>query len=228
MAGQIETFKYCLSNNIIVLPIDNMARKVEYMFEGIDNTGFVILKSFFPEDTEKTIKEIKQITGLSYEPVYRVLSDLVKKKIVSEKRMGKTLVYSVNPGTYASQLAYRFYSAERERDFSVRHKIISSAMKSLPYEEIALCMIFGSYAKRKETEKSDIDLLCIYIDDKEKAESWIASIQRKYNLNIHPVIMPRTEIGDIKKDNPAFWKDIVDHGVVFKGHELLYYYAYKT
>ena len=55
-----------------------------------------VLSSFFPEGEEITLKIIQERTKLSYEPVNRILKQLVEKNLVLEKKFGKTLVYSLD------------------------------------------------------------------------------------------------------------------------------------
>lgn len=226
MGQQVEIFKYWKISNITEVSVNKMTGR--FFDQELDAEEYDILKGFYPKARELTIKEIRKNTKYSsYERVNHYLKQLAKKEIVSEKKIGKTLVYSVNPATFSARMGFYLYVKENLRKFASKQKIISLALNEIP-REIDVCVIFGSYAKGKETKKSDIDILCVYIDDKEKSESWIASIQRKYNLTIHSVVMPRTEFGKIKNENPAFWEDLLNYGITFKGHELLYYYAYQT
>lgn len=221
-----EIFKYWLANNILVLPIDKMAGKnKEDLSYGLDETGFAVLKGFFPEGTEKTIKELKERAELSYEPVYRTLSNLTKRKIVSEKQIGKTLVYSLNYNSFFAKTAFYMYATERAHKFSKKHPQIYTAITELPDDKIDILAIFGSYAKGTETDKSDVDIICI-TPEAEKIESRIKSLRHGYNLDFKPVVTSRKEFAKIGDENEKFWSDLVQYGIIFKGYDLFYSYVY--
>lgn len=188
----------------------------------------VLLRSFFPKAKELTIKEImKQSSYSSYERNNSYLRSLAKKKIIQEKKIGKTLVYSLIPQNWFSKKAFHEYALNKARLFSEKHKTVASAFKELPVEEGDFYVIFGSYAKGTERKESDIDLLCV-TSYKEKMETSLASLKRRYNIKIHPIIISKTEFVKIKRENPEFWQDLIYYGIIFKGYELFYYYAYET
>ena len=47
-----------------------------------------VLSSFFPEGKDITLKIIQERTKLSYEPVHRIIKQLVDKKLLIEKKFG--------------------------------------------------------------------------------------------------------------------------------------------
>lgn len=199
-----------------------------YFDSEVSEGEYAVLRGLYPKAKNLTIKEIMKNTQYSsYERNNSHLKSLAKKKIIKEDRIGKTLVYSLIPDNWHSKKAFHSYALERARIFSEKHKTITSALKELPEVEIDFLAIFGSYAKGKEKKDSDIDLLCS-TSEKEETERAISTIKRKFNLDIQAVIMPRTELGKIEKENPEFWADLVNYGIIFKGYDLFYYYAYAT
>lgn len=219
-------FKYWLANNIIVSTIDAMAKKIkEDLSKGLTETEFAVLKSFFPDVAEKTIKEIQGRANLSYEPVYRTLSQLVERKITSCKKIGKTQVYHLDYTSFFAKMAFYLFATEKAQRFSQKHPRIQNALAELPDEQIDFLAIFGSYAKGTETSKSDIDIICITQQVK-KIESAIKSLRHGYNLDIKPVVTTREEFAKIGTENEQFWSDLMHYGIIFKGYDLFYSYAY--
>lgn len=187
----------------------------------------IVLRSMFPKGKELTIKELMQKTPYSsYERNNTYARALARKGILEEKKVGKTLVYSLMPGTWASKRAYSAYAFERAENFSVRHKIIAQALQEITLESDML-IVFGSYARGTERKESDIDLMLV-ASDKEKLEITVAGIKRKYGLPIHSIILPKMEFAKIKHENKELWNSFVTHGIVFIGHELFYHYAYEN
>lgn len=197
-----------------------------YFDDKLDEEEYKVLKGFFPEAKDITIKQIQKRVGYSYERANYYLKSLTKKKAITEKRVGKTLVYALNVNNWHCKMAFYLYSNERARKFASKHIVIHNALKKLPEDVIDMLLIFGSYAKGTATKNSDIDILAVG-HKKEEIENPIASLKRSHNLNFSPVILSKKEFSKIREENKEFWDDIVQFGIVFKGQDLLYYYIYS-
>lgn len=194
-------------------------------YDDITEAEFSFLRGFYPEGRDLTIKTLQNRTGYSYERAHSYLNSLFDKSAVMKKIVGRTLVYSLNFNKMSSKIAYWIYSTKKANEFSNKKADVFIGLSELPEEELDLYVIFGSYAKSTERKESDIDLLCV-TSNKEKIETAIASIKRRYGLDIQAVIMPKTEFAKIKRENSEFWNDLVKYGIIFKGYELFYYHAY--
>ena len=191
----------------------------------LKETELRILSSFFPEGKDITIKIIMQRSGLSYEPVYRVVNSLAEKKIISSKKFGKTLVYSLIFEKEEIKIAFFFYAKEKLKEFSKSHRVIFNALSKVNEENIDFLAVFGSYAKGTPTKDSDVDVLCVSSNKKED-EREIKSLKYETNLEFAPIVIPKKEFKKIKKENETFWNDLVEFGIIFKGYELFYSEAY--
>jgi len=191
----------------------------------LKETELRILSSFFPEGKEITLKKIMERSGLSYEPVHRVVNNLTQKKLISLKKFGKTLVYSLNFEKEDVKIAFFFYAKEKLKEFSKNHGLIFSGLSKVNGENMDFLAVFGSYAKGTQTKDSDIDVLCASSNKKED-EREIKSLKYETNLNFAPVVIPKLEFKKIKKENEIFWNDLVKFGIIFKGYELFYSEAY--
>ncbi|MCX6748582.1 MAG: nucleotidyltransferase domain-containing protein [Candidatus Pacearchaeota archaeon] len=188
-------------------------------------TEIKIIQSFFPSGKDLTLKELLKKSGFSYEPVYRTLQELTKKNIIFSKKFGKTLVYNLNFKKDISKMAFNIYSIERARKFFDKHYGIYSALSEIPEDKAEMIIIFGSYAKGNPREDSDIDILCIS-PEFEELKSIIYTLKKSHNKDFTPVIILKKEFAKIKKENKELWHDLVNYGVIFKGYEPFYYYAY--
>lgn len=183
------------------------------------------LSSFFPEGKEITLKIVQERTKLSYEPVHRIIKQLVSKKLLIEKKFGKTLVYSLDFTKEKIRIAFILYVNEKKERFEEKHGNIYRALSKLNEENIDFLAIFGSYAKGNSIKNSDVDVFCVS-SNKTKIENEIKSLRYETNLEFAPVVISKTEFAKIKEENKQFWDDLVDYGIIFKGYELFYYYAY--
>jgi len=184
-----------------------------------------VLSSFFPEGEEITLKIIQERSKLSYEPVHRIIKQLVKKKLLFEKKFGKTLVYSLDLTKEKIKIAFILYANERKEKFEKDYGNVYKVLSKVDGGNIDFLAVFGSYAKGKPTKHSDVDILCVS-SNKSKVESKIRGLRYETNLEFAPIVMPKSEFVKIKKENEQFWKDLVEYGIIFKGYELFYYYAY--
>lgn len=192
----------------------------------LSETELEMLQSFFPEGKEITLKEIAKRSGYSYEPIYRTLQGLVKKQIISLKKFGKTLVYELNFKKTEPKIAFYHYSIKRANEFSKKHHPISTAMSELPEDKADILAVFGSYAKGIEHEKSDVDIICVTSEN--GMDKKIRSLTHTYGKDFSPVVLLKGEFAKIKVENKEFWHDLVNYGIIFKGYDLFYYYAYLT
>lgn len=188
-------------------------------------TELKILGSFFPEGKDMTLKKIMEKSSLSYEPVYRVVNALAEKKIISVKKFGKTLVYSLIFEKEEAKIAFFFNAKDRLKEFSKSYGAVFNALSKFSGKNSDFLAVFGSYAKGNPTKDSDVDVLCVS-SKKEEDEREIKGLKYETNLDFAPVVMSKTEFGKIKKENEVFWKDLIKFGIIFKGYELFYSEAY--
>lgn len=187
-----------------------------------------VIMAFFPEGKERTIKEIIEKTEYSYERVNFSLKSLTENKIVSERKVGKTLVYSLNLDNLYAGIGFSHYILERVIEFIRKHKTIYNAIKEIEADPYILgVVLFGSYSKGKETKQSDVDILCLSTK-KEETERLVKSLKYKYGVEFAPVILPPHNFSDIKKENPELWNDLKLYGISFKGTDTFYYWMYKN
>ena len=187
-----------------------------------------VIACFFPEAGEMTLKDIQERVEYSYERINSALKSLADKKIVSEKRVGKTLVYSLDLQSLYSLTGFNAYMLQRKIEFIKMHKPVYKGIKKVfesPY--VWGVILFGSYSKGTETKQSDVDLICI-ANNKEKVESLVKSLKYETNIKFNPVVMPLHEFPNIKKDNFELWNDLKKYGLVFKGDDNFYFWLYQN
>jgi len=184
-----------------------------------------VLGSFFPEGEEITLKIIQERTNLSYEPVNRLLKQLVRKNLVIEKKFGKTLVYFLDFTKEKIKIAFILHANERKEKLADDYGRVFRALLKVDEEDFDFLAVFGSYAKGNPTKHSDVDVLCVS-SHKNRVEDKLKELRYETNIEFTPVVMSKLEFAKIKKENEQFWKDLVEYGIIFKGYEIFYYYAY--
>jgi predicted nucleotidyltransferase len=191
----------------------------------LDDVELRVLAGFFPDAGEKTLKELQGRSGYSYERVYSALKSLEQKGLVSGRKVGKTLVYAILTSSDAALLAFTYSTVSKKEQFTKKFPNVWKVLDEfLAKASLQMAVLFGSYAKGEVKEGSDIDLLCVNGDDAEKVA---LSLRHKYNLRITPVLVKKGDFKNIKGENPEFWRDLVEFGIVLKGQEIFYELVYR-
>jgi predicted nucleotidyltransferase len=173
-------------------------------------------------------KELETKSGFTHEPTFRILKGLVRKKYLKEKKVGKTNVYEFVKDKdliYQVFINYRFKKRDefKQKNFLI-YRQINEFVQELKPEDLSVFIIFGSFAKGTETKNSDLDILCV--TNKKNIRDIAQTFKTKYNINIQPVVVKISEFKNIKKDNPQFWSDLMEYGIVLEGLELFFKEAY--
>lgn len=191
----------------------------------LTETEMKILASFFPEGRERTTKEIEERSGYSHERVYSTLNNLHQKSILKKRKIGKTLLFSITKFNDPVFFAFLYGVFKRKENFIKKYPLIWNALVELINKtRIESVILFGSYSKGGARKDSDVDILCI--GGNSKIEKVALSLRHKFNLRITPVIVKKRDFKNIKIENPEFWDDLVNFGLVLTGHELFFELVY--
>jgi len=142
-------------------------------------TEIKILKFLLQEDPSVTILDLSKKIGLDYKIIHTATKELIRKGLIDGRTVGKSIQL-----TLKRILSKEILEAETERKEELLKnknlRVVYQMLLEQPFQFIAI--IFGSYAKKTATKKSDIDLMIITSEENQKKiESKIATIP----LNIH-------------------------------------------
>ncbi|MDD5446842.1 MAG: nucleotidyltransferase domain-containing protein [Methanocellales archaeon] len=185
-----------------------------------------IISAFFPEGIERATKEIEDRSGYSHERAYSTLKTLEEKGVLSKKKVGKALVYSIKKFDDMVYLSFAYHSLNRKDRFIKKYSSVWGAIEEfINKTKLEMVVLFGSYSKDEAKEKSDVDLLCV--NGNSETEKIALSLRHKYNLRMSTVIVRKEDFQNIKSENPELWDDLIKFGVVLKGQELFYDLVYR-
>jgi|SRR3989344_5058251 len=168
-----------------------------------------------------TFREIKRLckkTSESY--VYNSIKKYVKESILSEEKAGNVILYSLNLSETKTR-AYAGFISEYEA-WSTKNMpfdAIKKILEKIPTPYFTF-IITGSYAKNRQKETSDIDIVVI-VDDKQDAKHIRAQINYTCELSIpqgHPYIFKKSEFLEMLLNNDAnYGKEIAKNHLIFHG-----------
>jgi predicted nucleotidyltransferase len=177
---------------------------------------------FIKEPWKKyTFKDIKKLCRKKSESyVYNSIKKYVKESIFSEEKAGNVILYSLNLSETKTQIYAGFIS--EYLGWNTRHlpfDVIKKVIEKIPTVYFTF-IITGSYAKNKQKETSDLDIVVI-ADDKQDTTHIKAQINYTCELSIpqgHPYIFKKSEFLEMLLNNEAnYGKEIAKNNIIIHG-----------
>ena len=173
-----------------------------------------------------TYNDIRRISGSkSKSYIYKALSHLMYDGILSTEQVGKSLLYKLNLYSTRAQ-SYLGLLNEHISWFAghMPHQLIETIASKIP-TSFFVFIVTGSYAKKKHTTRSDLDVTII-IDDSSNTKSAMAEIKNESMLGIpqvHPFVFTRSQFIEMlldKKEN--YGKEVARHNNILYGGAIYY------
>lgn len=179
------------------------------------------IQLFIKEKKPKTIREISKGIKSDYRITYTATQRLLNKNILLSKNVGKSVLCNLNPSYYGIEI----YEAEDERrENLLKNKNIRQLYKEIMAKienTLFVFLIFGSYAKNKQTKSSDIDIM--FISNEKNFEEDISDIISLLPLKVHLLVFTEKEfirMKDSKELNVV--KEAIENNIILYGIENYY------
>lgn len=128
----------------------------------LNRSELEILKLMLDDLTKEwTIREVSLALSMPYPQTHRNAANLINKKIISMDKQGKSSILSLSFDTIKRE--YIIAELERREDIIKKQnslRILENDLLRLKYSQF-ICILFGSYADKKATKQSDIDILLV-------------------------------------------------------------------
>lgn len=141
-----------------------------------------------------TMHELSKLLKIPYATFYRVIQNMTQLLII--KTIGKAKTLQLNKNNSIIKAYLTISSDEEKKEFLLIQPIINKIQQELNTNNIIL--LFGSYAKKKETEKSDIDLLIINKDGSKNIS--FSKYELLFKKKINPIFITKKEFELMLKD----------------------------
>lgn len=175
-----------------------------------------ILKYLIETKNEVIIRELANKINADYKIVHTAVNRLINKGLLKNRKIGKSIQISFNNKLSKETLEVEFDRREEILKNKNLRLMLESIKKNLNTFNFVL-LLFGSYAKKKETKSSDIDLIFIVSD--EKIERKVLESISILPLKIHPLVFTEKQFVDMKKSHElnvvmeAIKNNIILHGI---------------
>ena len=182
-----------------------------------------------------TILEISKKLKIGYRPAYNHINEMEKEGIIKAEKIGNARLCSPNLSSAKCRNILGDMDTIKKEELYRKNPKLKAVLESLILKltekfisEMHSIVLFGSYAKGTETKKSDIDLLFIVTDIKNKSlregigrES--ASYEYSHNVKVSPLI---TDIAEFRKMLSAkelnIGKEAREYGISLYGSEMFW------
>ena len=154
------------------------------------------------------LRRIAKELKTNHMTVKRALDILIKENLLDVRKEGKNNIYSIKKTLEAQNFVF-MAEIHKFNSLIKRHPELKQDLRELKKLPVGIIIIFGSYAKWVETDKSDIDIYIEAQSDKIKKEA--SKINRKFSI----------KTGAYAKDNLLI-KEIEKNHIIVKGIELFY------
>ena len=141
-----------------------------------------------------TMHELSKELNIPYASFYRTIEFI--KDLLNIERIGKAKIIILNNKNPVVKAHLTVSSDEERKDYLKKYPIIRKIYQELNTDDIIV--LFGSYAKKTQTEKSDIDLLIINKDGKKSIS--FSKYGLLFKIKINPIFITKKEFRLMLKD----------------------------
>lgn len=199
----------------MIIPLNwKMINKEQTLLEPFVKTPW---KSF-------TFKEIKQLSkNKSDNYVHSNLKRFVKQDLLIVQKIGNVLAYSLSNSITAIN-TIGFLAEHKANESHLPHKDIQKLINKIKTDFFIL-IVTGSYAKNKQKENSDLDVVII-CDDERNPDSILSQIKLESELmipEIHPYVFTKEQFYKMLTTNEEnYGKEIVRNNLIITGGREYY------
>ena len=175
------------------------------------------------KNKELNILKISKSLKMDYKNIYSIIKRLEKASLVKIETFGQSsrvkLNAIVHPLVFEAEFERR-NEILKDKNLAVMLSSFKRAIKSKLY----VLLLFGSYAKKKQTKSSDIDLMVICPDGLEDAfEKDVNKVARSMPLPLHPLVFSESQFIEMANaKEPNVGQEALKNNVVLYGIEQYY------
>src|SRR3989338_10738570 len=141
-----------------------------------------------------TMHELSRLLKIPYATFHRTIAQMAD--LVLAERFGNSRALRINPANPVIESYLAIASEDEKKEYLKNQPIIRKIASETSTKDIIL--LFGSYAKHTQAEKSDIDLLIINKDGKRTLP--FSKYELLFKKKINPIFITKKEFKLMLKD----------------------------
>lgn len=169
-----------------------------------------------------SIRELSRAIDTTEPNLSIILKELEQNGVLISKKIGTSLVFSLNRGHYLVDNILLPLFQEESKSIQALEKYLT---KKISFQYISL-ILFGSIARGDGYAKSDIDILFVVADDidTDKIEDEIHSINpkiiNKFGNSLSPLVLRKKEFASRFKKNDVLIRNIAKNCKLIAGKTI--------
>ena len=153
------------------------------------------------------LRQLARLSNIALGPVQREIRQLVEAGLVSKKTIGTQTLYSAN----RESPVFREIKGLVTKTVGM-HDVVAEALSSLR-DEINLAFVYGSVARSREREHSDVDVMVVGNVDFDAIVEKLRDAEKTLNREINPTVYSIREFS--KKLRGNFLKTVLAEKKLF-------------
>ena len=142
-----------------------------------------------------TMHQLSNLTSIPYASFHRTIKKM--KNLIILEKVGKSTIIKLNTKNPITKSYLTIASEEEKEEYLNSNPIIKKITNELDNNE-GVVILFGSYAKEAQTERSDIDLLII--NNKSGKKISFSKYELLFKKKINPISITKKEFKLMLKD----------------------------
>jgi len=160
----------------------------------MDNKNKIINHLGKHPNKKYTMHGLSRELNIPYASFYRTINSIKDLLIIEE--VGKSKIIALDKQNKVVKSHLVVSSDEERKDYLKKYPIVRKIYQELNSDNIIL--LFGSYTKKAQTEKSDIDLLIINKNGKKSIS--FSKYELLFKIKINPIFITKKEFKLMLKD----------------------------
>lgn len=175
------------------------------------------------KNEELNILNVSKGIKMDYKNIYSIIKRLEKINVIKIETFGQS-----NRVKLRNVVHHIIFEAElKRRNEILKNKnlmVIYNSFRRVIKSNLYILLLFGSYAKKRQTKSSDIDLLFICPDGlQDTFEIDVNRVSRSLPLQLHPLVFSESQFNEMinaKESNVG--KEALKNNVILYGIEQYY------
>lgn len=161
-----------------------------------------------------TMHELSKILKIPYASFYRTVKDMIELLVIEDVGKSKTISLNLENKVVKSYLSIS--SEEEKKEFLKKQHTIRMLEKDLETDDIVI--LFGSYAKKEESERSDIDIMILNKDGKKSVS--FSKFEMLFKKDVNPMFFTKKEFQlMLKEKEENVGKQALKNNIILKNPE---------
>lgn len=161
--------------------------------------------------------QIAQRTGLTKMAVGNVLAEFSAAGLVQSSPVGRATVHVlIRENAYVERIVAPVFDAERTMT-----QLLEEELKAAFVQIAQSIVLFGSYARAEQDERSDVDVVLVSRGSKDTvervAEEFEPHFRRRFGATLSAIVYEPSEAQELCQRAPAFFDSIVQDAIVVAG-----------